>query len=136
MPVYFRTPSQRKIRKMTARQRKKFHLGEFARLDFGVAGNLLPQHHTSEYFDHFMDELIDFVEQNSMCLGGGGCGADFSFIVEHEKQPPLNITAEQKALLINWLAARPDVEHLRAGAIIDGFYADEAMFEQYDEIYK
>lgn len=136
MPVYFRPLSLRKIRNMTARQRKKFHLGEFVSLNFGVAGNLLPQHHISEHFDQFTNELIDWVEQNSMRLWGGGHEEDFSFIFQHEKQPPLNITVEQKAMLIDWLLARPDVEHLRAGQIIDGFYADEALFEQYDEIYK
>ena len=57
---------------MNARQRKKFHLGEFQALNFGVVGQLLSDYCTPEYIDSFFDEVIAFVEAHSFCLYGGG----------------------------------------------------------------
>lgn len=134
MPVYHRLPSKRKIHHMNARQRKKFHLGEFQVLNFGVVGQLLSDYCTPEYIDSFFDEVIAFVEAHSFCLYGGG-GQDFSFNFEHAQRPN-NITAQQRQMIIDWFIARPDVLHLRAGDLIDGFYADAAAFEHYPHIYK
>ena len=95
MPVYFRTPSQRKIRKMTARQRKKFHLGEFARLDFGVAGNLLPQHHTSEYFDHFIQKGHNKSLRNARPINRNGQKVRISYVIRDNEIIILKIEAKQ-----------------------------------------
>lgn len=40
-------------------------------------------------------------------------------------------------MIIDWFVALAlDVLHLRAGDLIDGFYADAAAFEHYPHIYK
>ena len=133
MPLYHRFPSKRKINRMNARQRKKFHLGEFQALIFGVSGCLFSKWHTAEYGDQFLDEVIAFVEANSMYMYGGGIG-EFSFGFKSANSPSL--TVQQRQMVIDWFVQRDDVQHLCAGDLIDGYYADEAEFERYDQTYK
>lgn len=136
MPHYHRTPSLRKIRKINARQRKKFYVGEYQNLVFSVCGCLMPEYRTAAYFEQFIDDIIDWVYANSMCLVSGGTAENFSIIFDHTKRPPHNITPELRQKLLEWLAARQDVGHLRAGGLIDGFYCEEAEYFQYNELYK
>lgn len=136
MPHYHRTPSLRKIRKMNARQRKKFYVGEYQNLVFSVRGSLMPEYRTAAYFEQFIDDLIDWVYANSMCLVSGGTAENFSIIFDHTQRPPHNITPMQRQMLIEWLVTRKDVQHLRAGKLIDGFYCHETEYDQCDEIHK
>lgn len=136
MPHYHRALSLRKIRKMNARQRKKFYVGEYQNLVFSVRGSLMPEYKTAACFEQFIDDVIDWVYANSMCLVSGGTAENFSIIFDHTKHPPHNITPMKRQMLIEWLVSRKDVQHLRAGKLIDGFYGDETEYDQCDEIHK
>ncbi|VEF00809.1 Uncharacterized protein conserved in bacteria [Neisseria canis] len=136
MPHYHCTPSRRKIRKMNARQRKKFYVGEYQNLVFSVRGSLMPEYQSAAYFEQFINDVIDWVHANSMCLVSGGTAENFFIMFDHTKHPPHNITPMQRQMLIEWLVARKDMQHLRAGKLIDGFYGDETEYNQCNQIHK
>lgn len=132
MPHYHRFLSKRRINKMNRRQQKKFYAGGFQNLIFGVCGSLFP----NGCLETFAGELLDFIEPQAICMAGSYSNGGFSFVFDHCERPPHNITPEQRQMIIDWLAARKDVEHLRAGGLIDGFYSSEAQYGRYDEICK
>lgn len=63
MPHYHAPHSRRKLRRLNARQRKKYHLAEFQNFTFYLQGALEPEFQTTEYFDEFLDEVICFIEK-------------------------------------------------------------------------
>ncbi|MEY8198977.1 MAG: 50S ribosome-binding protein YggL, partial [Colwellia sp.] len=52
------------------RLRKKLYLDEFAILGFEVSCSIGVE--TSDEFDLFLDQLVSFVEDNELIMGGGG----------------------------------------------------------------
>ncbi|UOO77682.1 50S ribosome-binding protein YggL [Neisseria sp. Dent CA1/247] len=64
---------------MNARQRKKFYVGEYQNLVFSVCGSLMPEYRTAACFEQFIDDVIDWVYANSMCLVSGGTTENFSY---------------------------------------------------------
>lgn len=82
MPVYFRTPSRKRLHKMNRRQHKKLHLGEFQTLIFGVQGSLHQAADDAEAFGRFMDELIAYLVVNGLEMAGGGDCGDFSCLFQ------------------------------------------------------
>ncbi|MDO5639942.1 MAG: 50S ribosome-binding protein YggL [Neisseria sp.] len=121
---------------MNPRQRKKLHLGEFKCLVFGVRGQFQTACQSEAASLQFTDELIDYVERQSMRLYGANSHQDFSFHFETEKPLSESATAEKRRLLLEWLTARNEIQHLQASGLFDGFYADAAVYEQYDETCK
>lgn len=105
MPVYFRTPSRKRLHKMNRRQHKKLHLGEFQALIFGVRGSLHQAADDAEAFDRFMDELIAYLEANGLEMAGGGDCGDFSCLFQKSGARSLGET-EKKPLSLGWQAAK------------------------------
>lgn len=104
MPVYFRTPSRKRLHKMNRRQHKKLHLGEFQTLIFGVQGSLHQAEDDAEAFDRFMDELIAYLEVNDFGMAGGGDCGDFSCLFQKSGARSLGETEKKSHYL---LAGRP-----------------------------
>lgn len=104
MPVYFRTPSRKRLHKMNRRQHKKLHLGEFQTLIFGVQGSLHQAADDAEAFGRFMDELIAYLEANDFEMAGGGDCGDFSCLFQKSAPRGLGETEKKSHYL---LAGRP-----------------------------
>ncbi len=104
MPVYFRTPSRKRLHKMNRRQHKKLHLGEFQTLIFGVQGSLHQAEDDAEAFGRFMDELIAYLVVNGFEMAGGGRLRRFFVPVSKIRCPKLGRNREKSHYL---LAGRP-----------------------------
>lgn len=111
-------------------------MGGFQNLIFGVSGSLRPDCRTAEHSETLSDKLIDFIEQHEICTAGGCNNGVFSFVFDHCKRPPHNITPEQRQMIIDWFVAQKEVQHLHANQLMDGFYSSDAEFDTYSETYK
>lgn len=136
MPHYHAPHSRRKLRRLNARQRKKYHLAEFQNFTFCIQGALQPEKQDDRHYDDFIDEVYDFIEKHQIYAVGGGSGSDFWLMFDHIKNPPHNITPELREKLIAWLVARDDVASLRSGDLVDGYYADEHEWDACPHIHK
>lgn len=100
MPVYFRTPSRKRLHKMNRRQHKKLHLGEFQTLIFGVQGSLHQAEDDAEAFGRFMDELIAYLVVNGFEMAGGGRLRRFFVPVSKIRLPRLGRNREKSHYLL------------------------------------
>ncbi|MDK4689492.1 50S ribosome-binding protein YggL [Kingella negevensis] len=134
MPIYHRSISNHRLKKLNSRQRKKFHLGEFTCLDFSVKGALLPKFHNTKSTTLFMDNLIDFIENHKIHMGGSIHleNGDFELIFDHKR----TLTLQDKDLIINWLMKRYDVAQLVSSDLFNAYYGDVSAYEIYPHIHK
>jgi uncharacterized protein YggL (DUF469 family) len=69
--TYDKIPGKTRQRNWSARQRKKFHVGEFQMMIFRVK-IVFKEAMADEPFEVFIDQFIEFVEANDLCLGAFG----------------------------------------------------------------
>lgn len=136
MPHYRRPHSRRALRRLNARQRKKYHLGEYQNLIFCVQGCLKSEYQTFAAFEQFCGKLLSFIAANGICMTSCGGAADFQIIFDTARRSVPALTAAQRQTVLEMLLSLPELAHLRAGNLIDGFYADESAYETYPEILK
>lgn len=105
MPVYFRTPSRKRLHKMNRRQHKKLHLGEFQTLIFGVQGSLHQAEDDAEAFGRFMDELIAYLVVNGFEMAGGAIAAIFRACFKNPV-PEAWAKPRKKPLSLGWQTAK------------------------------
>lgn len=129
MPHYHAPESRRKLRRLNTRQRKKYRLAEFQNLIFRIEGSLLREYQTAEHFNRFCEEVIAFIDAQQICTAGGGDAAAFSYVFDHAKNPPHNITPTQRDNIIGWFSARHDIAALRSSGLTDGYYAGEQEWD-------
>lgn len=132
MPMYHRPISRRRVHKMNARLRKKFHLAEFQSFVFVIKGELVNEssYQTPKYFEKFLDEWIDLVEGLNLLTGGGGANGQFSFVLDCQRMS-YQIAALKREMLIQALLNRHDIAALYSGNLIDGVYSDMNMFDSF-----
>ena len=105
---------------MRKRLRKKWHVGEFQELGFEVrfqvADNL-----SHDAFDAMVDAFISqAIEAHGLVCGGGGKNPAWNVFVTCEGRGSL--TEEHRQAIARWLAARPEVNAVRLGPLVDAWY--------------
>ena len=107
-----------KLDNKNRRIRKKLYLGEFAILGFDVSCKTSITDFDS--YDKFVDEFIDYIDGISLCFGGGGLELFEGFLCSTDRYG--NATEEQKAQVLAWLEARPEVKTAKASELVDANY--------------
>ncbi|GHF97390.1 YggL family protein [Thalassotalea marina] len=98
------------------RLRKKLYLDEFAVYGFEFSCDLGCEN--EESLDNFMDELIDFIEAQHLCLGGGGDEKSFSaFVCSDERYG--SATQENIQNTHDWLTKHQLVSNVKMGDLVD-----------------
>lgn len=119
-------PSQRQLARWNRRQRKKHHAGEFQELGFAFRLGLA-QPLDQAQLDAFMDAAIDMFEAHGLEVGGGWASQSASGFVSAAKG---SVTEAQRAAVLAWLQAWPEVAQVRVGELQDAWYGD---FDDGDE---
>jgi uncharacterized protein len=98
------------------RQRKKYYLGEFKELIFGISAQAARPLGTDEE-DALIDAfIVECIEPNGMCFGGGfQHGSVF-------RQGRGSLDASHRAIVETWLKARPELVNVEVGELEDGWY--------------
>ena len=107
-----------KIDNKNRRLRKKLFLGEFAILGFEISCET--DINDFDRYDAFVDEFIDYIDGLNLCFGGGGLELFEGFLCSTERYE--SSTEEQKAQVLSWLQARPEVSIAKAGDLVDANY--------------
>lgn len=104
-----------KIDNKSRRIRKKLFLGEFAILGFEISCET--DINDFDRYETFVDEFVDYIDSLGLCFGGGGLGLFEGFLCSTERYG--DATEEQKAQVLAWLEARPEVKSVQAGELVD-----------------
>ncbi|EMA2434677.1 YggL family protein [Vibrio parahaemolyticus] len=107
-----------KIDNKNRRIRKKLFLGEFAILGFEISCET--DINDFDRYDAFVDDFIDYIDTLGLCFGGGGLELFEGFLCSKERYG--SATEEQKAQVVAWLEARPEVKSAKAGDLLDANY--------------
>ena len=105
-----------KVDNKKRRLRKKLYLGEFSVLCFHIDCKLNSV--AEDAFDTFTNELLDAVEQQDLCLGGGGAFGSF-FACVFPQQRYASATEHDVQAIKDWLQARSDVAEFKVGDLHD-----------------
>jgi len=102
------------------RLRKKLHVGEFQELGFEVrfqvADNL-----SHDAFDAVVDAFISqAIEAHGLLCGGGGKNPAWNVFVTREGRG--SVTEAHRQAIERWLAARPEVNAVQIGPLVDAWY--------------
>jgi uncharacterized protein len=109
--------SSRMSKHRSRRQCKKLHIGEFQELGFLFEATLkagTDEHTLVEAF------LIEAIDMNKLGFGGWATGGSV------EKLGRGSVTADQRQIVLNWLAARPEIATLSATGLVDMWYSTKA----------
>ncbi len=104
-----------KIDNKSRRIRKKLFLGEFAILGFEISCET--DINDFDRYDTFVDDFVDYIDGLGLCFGGGGLELFEGFLCSTERYG--NATEEQKAQVLAWLEARPEVKSAQVGELVD-----------------
>ncbi|MGR5450077.1 YggL family protein [Vibrio sp. PNB22_3_1] len=107
-----------KIDNKNRRLRKKLFLGEFAILGFDISCET--DINDFDRYDAFVDDFIDYIDGLGLCFGGGGLELFEGFLCSIERYS--SATEEQKAQVVAWLQARPEINSVKAGELVDANY--------------
>jgi len=102
------------------RLRKKLHVDEFQELGFEVcfhvADNL-----SHDAFDAVVDAFISqAIEAHGLLCGGGGKNPAWNVFVTREGRG--SVTEAHRQATERWLAARPEVNAVQIGPLVDAWY--------------
>ena len=105
---------------MRKRLRKKSHVSEFQELGcevrFRVADNL-----SHDVFDAVVDVFISqAIETQGLLCGGGGKNPEWAVFVTREGRG--SVTEAHRQAIETWLAARPEVNTMQIGPLVDAWY--------------
>ena len=98
---------------MNKRLRKKKQKREFTFLGFEVQAQLLP----SKDNDRFIDDFIDFIEENNFSFGGSSGNENFVGIVQLGFRKDIDETHKSK--VVTWLQNRSDLSNIVTGKLKD-----------------
>lgn len=109
--------SRRRLANWNARQRKKFHAGEFQELGFALTVRFhTPLDETGR--DAYLDALIEVVERLGLAYGGSDTGG---FVSTWERG---SVTSQQRDELLAWVRSYPAVAEAKASELLDAWYDD------------
>ncbi len=97
------------------RLRKKLHLGEFQEFGFAFKNQIKPGAREEIFIDALLDEVI---EPRGLEFGGW---VTVGFITKAARG---SVSEEDRAAVMAWLRARPEVESALASELVDAWYTD------------
>ena len=97
------------------RLRKKLHVGEFQEFGFAFKNQIKPGTREEVFIDALLDEVI---EPRGLEFGGW---VSVGFITKAVRG---SVSEEDRAAVIAWLSARPEVESGLASKLVDARYTD------------
>lgn len=98
---------------MNKRLRKKKFVREYTFLGFEVEATVS----LKENFDSFIDDFINFIEENNLSFGGGGGKGRFTGIVQMGYAKDFDDTKKSK--VTTWLRSRKELSDLVVGEVRD-----------------
>lgn len=101
------------------RLRKKLYLDEFAILGFKISCSIAVK--TSEEFDLFLEQLVSFVENNELIMGGGGDAKEFSAFICSEHRY-ISATNDDRDNMTSWLNNNEAATNIVIGDLVDANY--------------
>ena len=101
---------------MKRRLRKKLRLGEFRQDCFEVQFRVDPS-----LDSEVMGAFIEMIEANGLQCGGGGKPGEWSCVVQGPGSRG-STTAEDRACVLEWLQAPPDIMDVCVGPLCDAWY--------------
>ena len=105
---------------MKKRLRKKLHVGEFQELGFEVRFQVA-DNRSHDAFDAVADAFISqAIEAHRLVCGGGGKNPEWSVFVTRDARG--SVTEEHRQAIARWLAARPEVNAVQIGPLVDAWY--------------
>ncbi|WP_319534693.1 50S ribosome-binding protein YggL [uncultured Vibrio sp.] len=107
-----------RIDNKSRRIRKKLFLGEFAILGFEISCET--DINDFDRYEVFVDDFVDYIAGLGLCFGGGGLELFEGFLCSTDRYG--NATEEQKAQVLAWLEARPEVKSAQVGELVDANY--------------
>jgi uncharacterized protein YggL (DUF469 family) len=114
--------SNTRLRHLNPRQRKKLRLGEFQELIFEVRVRFHAPLDEPAY-EIFLDDFIDFLEANRLCVGGMGGRLP---LLETDGMIDTwgrgSATEQHRQMVLGWLQSRAEVAEAEAGELVDGWY--------------
>lgn len=111
-----------RLRRLTRRQRKKLHAGEFQQLLF-EAKVRFQQPLDDAAYDPFMEAFTDFVESRQLIIAGFGGQLPLvetdGVVASMGRGSP---TEEDRQAVLAWLRARPEVAHAEVEDFVDAWH--------------
>jgi uncharacterized protein YggL (DUF469 family) len=101
---------------MKKRLRKKLHKGEYQELGFGIEGEFIDNFNA----DKFLDDFIEFCENNNLQCGGGNNCEFFDFFVTLQGRG--SVTEDLKKKVKEWLINHKFVKSVKVGKLVDAWY--------------
>lgn len=98
---------------------KKLHIREFAELGVTFEADIRPAIASEMEHSLASDFLSEIVEPRALTLGGWISGG---FVTCYGRG---SVTEEDRELIFNWLVARPEIEAVRVGPLVDAWYPSE-----------
>ena len=116
--------SNRRVRRMSPRQRKKHRVAEWRELGFQLKVQL-KEGNDEPAFDALIDDLIVFIEARGLLMGGFGNPSELwheSLICAAGRG---SASDEDRFAVRKWLSGQPAVEEVQTGALVDAWYGWE-----------
>ena len=101
------------------RLRKKLYLDEFAVLGFEISCSIGVK--CSDDFDLFLDQLVSFVENHELIMGGGGDVKEFSAFICSEHRY-VSATNDDRDNIEAWLNNNEAANNIVIGELVDANY--------------
>lgn len=121
-----RPPSNRLLRRLNRRQRKKLRVGEFRELVFEV--DIVFAHPLGDdEYDDFIASFVEFAGSRGLCIGGFGGRSPLAQTGGIVAAPDgHSATEDDRAALEQWLRQQALVRNAVVGELVDGWYGDLA----------
>lgn len=117
------TPTPKRISKLTARQRKKHHVGEFQEFCFEIK-IAFEQPLTEQTYDAWWDTFLNLIEARQLFVAGIGGRLPLSetsgTVVAAGQSSP---SEEDRQAVLAGLKALPNVARAEAGELTDAWYS-------------
>ncbi|MBK9393653.1 MAG: YggL family protein [Uliginosibacterium sp.] len=119
--------SRNRVRRLNTRQRKKLYLGEFQELLFELRVEFRTPLEAGAYYQVW-DPLILFIEARGLAVAGLGgrfpLAATDGLIFAANRGSP---TDADRAAVLAWLEARPEVLSVAAGEFTDAWHGEGGL---------
>jgi len=98
------------------RLRKKLHLDEFATFGFEFSCDLNLKNESE--FDLLLNQLLEFIENRDLCMGGGGNIKSFSaFICSGHRYG--SASDDDRDVITTWLESNKTISNIVVGQLVD-----------------
>ena len=107
------------MKRRSRRLRKKLHVGEFSEFGFDLRLAFVAGLSDTEGEAFWHAFIVDLVEARGLSFGGGGSGRGMQGFVARAGRG--SATEDDRRALAEWLDARPDVDTVHVGPLVDAW---------------